>query len=89
MINCFKTADICAERASAVCADGKSEEEAGFNNESAGGNVKDTPEEENVTTSMPPDTGGNIKSGDIWELMCYGPMGMVLLLFVMLFVRKE
>lgn len=86
MINCFKTADICAERANAVCADGKSEKEAGFNNESAGGTVKDRPEE---NVSAPPiNEPMTIKEGSIWELICFGPGGMVLLLGLLI-ARKE
>lgn len=87
MINCFIVGDTCAERASAICADGKTENETGFNNESAGGTIKDTPEE-NVT-EPPLSEPGIIKGGSLWELICFGPGAMAILLFGLLIVRKE
>ncbi len=87
MINCFKTADICAERANAVCADGKTEEETGFNNESAGGTVKDRPEE-NVTKPTL-DEPVYINEGDFLTQICLGPGAMGILLIGLLIVRKE
>jgi hypothetical protein len=86
MINCFTVADTCAERASEVCADGKTEEEAGFNNESAGGPIKDRPEE---NESLGP--GNNVvplSEGSLIDLICYGPPAL-LLLFGIVYRGKE
>lgn len=41
MLYCFLKGDNCAQAANAVCTEGKTEEEAGFDNESAGGPIKD------------------------------------------------
>ena len=86
MIDCFKRGDICAERANAVCADGKTEEEVGFNNESAGGTIKDRPEENE--TVGPEDNAVPIHEGSLIDLICYGPPAL-LLLFGMAYTRKE
>lgn len=71
MIQCFDIGDNCAQAANAVCADGKTEDEAGFNNESAGGPIKD-PEPEPI---LAPTGEAPIPPGperDIADLFC-GP----------------
>lgn len=86
MINCFTVADNCAERASAVCADGKTEEETGFNNESAGGTIKDTPEE--IESEVQEGNAVPLSKGSLIDLICYGPPAL-LMLFAMACTRKE
>lgn len=86
MINCFKTADICAERANAVCADGKTEQEAGFNNESAGGTVKDNPGKNE--SAGPEGNAIPISEGSLIDLICYGPAALLPLLAIA-YKRKE
>jgi hypothetical protein len=85
MIKCFTVADTCAERASAVCADGKTEEEAGFNNESAGGTIKEI----NETEKEPEQMSRREAANNVMDFVCGGPMVTVLLGFGLLFVRKE
>jgi hypothetical protein len=46
--NCFMMGDVCIEAANKVCAEGKTEDEAGFNNISAGGTKTSKQTEEKV-----------------------------------------
>ncbi len=94
MINCFKIADNCAEAASKVCADGETEEEAGFNNESAGGPIKEIKNTTNTTknttnTTKTVDEYEPATLDDVVDFICGGPAFVMLLAFGMLIVRKE
>ncbi len=82
MIECFKTADRCAEASNRVCSEGKTEDEAGFNNVSAGGTIPDKPVEEE---NRPPRPG----ESPLWDFVCGDAFMFVGLLMIVIFVKNE
>jgi hypothetical protein len=87
MIECFIKADNCAEAASRVCADGETEEQAGFNNESAGGPVKSVP---NITKNETKNESTDVYTEDeMADFFCEGMYFVLLLLVGTFFIKKE
>lgn len=79
MINCFIIADKCAEAANQVCSEGKTEEEAGFNNITI---------EENTTLENETDEKNETEITDEEEVEDFICSGMLFLMLGMLFLKK-
>lgn len=78
MLNCYRMGDACAAAASKVCSDGKSEDEAGFNEQDAGG-------------TKPPKNEMNDDDAQIgWQLdEAFCPPEPAFLLFLLLAVLRR
>jgi hypothetical protein len=90
--NCFVMADQCAVAANKICSEGKTEEEAGWNQVGTGINSTEQPTQ-NITPQNITQPSGNgtmtrdEAAGNIWNSICPGyPIGLVLLLGL-LFVK--
>jgi hypothetical protein len=83
MIECFKTADRCAEASNGVCVEGKTEKDAGFNNVSAGGTVPDKP----INETKPPSK--QEREAPLWDFVCGEAFILVGLLMIAIFVKNE
>ncbi len=83
MIECFRTGDRCAEAAAQVCTGGKTEEEAGFDDPSVGGDAPPEPPPVEPPPTTPPEPSG----GPSWVDMFCGPL--LILLSLLAFLRQK
>lgn len=86
---CFRTADACMHAANEVCANGKTEEEAGMNDTSAGGKGTQNNATPPLLAPQPPRMPR--EPNPILEFLDCRPMTIMLSLLVLgsLFLRRE
>ncbi|HID45610.1 MAG TPA: hypothetical protein EYP34_07645 [Chromatiaceae bacterium] len=91
MIECFRMGDRCADAADEVCTGGKTEEEAGFDDPSVGGDAPPEPEEppEEPPPTVPPTTPppSEPSGGPAWVDIFCGPLFILAPLFVLGMLR--
>jgi len=87
--NCFVMADKCAEAANKICSEGKTEEEAGWNNVGTG--ISPPNQTENITNVTPPSGGKPMNNseaiGNIENFLCPVTTVILVLLLGSLFLK--
>ena len=93
--NCFVRADLCAEAANKICSEGKTEEEAGWNNL----DNATAPEQpiQNITNITQPNITQPIENQTLYPdsafygitNLCFAPEVILMLLFGSLFIRMK